>query len=243
MCRGAVGGMVSSCLLSPGGLEAGGGHRTVWDDTRYRAGVAACYYRNKRIFKVMGFSTGRIKVGESLCFVGVLGSNAVVCWPRSVAALGVCGPPAGSATLAAAGSLPSRCATDQQPARPRRLPLLVSLACFCPLVWADVPPSRSSAICLVASPVPLPQRGVTGPILCAEPALRAPTPSRNGKGMWVMALLDPPYKAWLAVCALALGFEDLALFPLAQMVLLVPEDLSQPNLGIRCAGRTQTFTE
>lgn len=124
------------------------------------------------------FLTGRMKAGESLCFVGVLGSNAC-----SVAALGVCGPPAGSATLAAAGSLPARCATDQQPARPRRLLLLVSLACFCPLAWADVPPSRGSAICLVASPVPLPQRGVTGPILCAEPALGAPIPSRNGKGM------------------------------------------------------------
>lgn len=184
------------------------------------------------------FLTGRIKAGESLCFVGVLGSNA-----RSAATLGVCGPPAGSATLAAAGSLPAQCATDQQPARPRRLLLLVSLACFCPLVWADVPPLRSSAICLVASPVPLPQRGVTSPILCAEPALGAPIPSRNGKGMWVTALLDPPYKAWLAVPALALGSEDLAPFPLARMVLLVPEDLPQPNLGIRCAGRTQTFTE
>lgn len=167
----------------------------------------------------------------------MLGSNAC-----SVAALGVCGPPAGSATLAAAGSLPARCATDQQPARPHRLLLLVSLACLLLLVWADVPPSRGSAICLVASPVPLPQRGVTGPILCAEPALGAPIPSRNGKGMWVMALLDPPYKAWLAVPALALGSEDLAPFPLARMVLLVPEDLPQPNLGIRCASRTQTFT-
>lgn len=183
MCCGAVVGVVSSWLIFPDGLEAGGGPRTAWDDTHYRARVAACYYMNKRIFKVTSFSIGRIKAGESLCFVGVLGSvhapgpcsNAVVCRACSAAALGACGPPAGSAALAAAGWVPARHTADQQPALPRRLPLLVSLACFCPLAWADAPPSRGSAICLVASPVPLLQRGVTGPILCAGPALGAPT--------------------------------------------------------------------
>lgn len=98
--------------------------------------------------------------------------------------------------------------------------------CATPRSWwpAGSPPSYCPSQVL---PVP------RGWLLWEDSLYGAPMRAKlwSGNGIEITALLDLCAESWHLICGPALGSGRVTLFPLAQMVFLVPEGLSWSELG------------
>lgn len=86
-------------------------------------------------------------------------------------------------------------------------------------------------------PVLLPQpgaaAGLSGLADGGDSLYGAPTQVKpqGGRGIEIVALMDLCAEAWRLVCGPTVGFGNVTIFPVAQMVLSVPEGLPWSELG------------